>query len=332
MRAQIQGQHSIDHLEEKGVERGSATRSSLKSDWNCFKGNETAERQGGAHMGFSERIDTILDWTIPGTLSVELFNQPAFCRFAGSYRRTEEGLSVKRWDNMCSSTLQTLRHVAQSSWSRANSRLKSRSVSLSIVGFWGADGCSCRGGCVSRLTEDPLLSLTPRLGSATDAAPLACERTEVVCSVSRPLTTKRGLWQLNSVASRRYTTVSIARKWNRRKTRFCGIVIRHTALLWITSELRSCVKVEVAVLGSLPVPMSLMVSVVVKEHWTMLRQWSQFVPNATTDTVPEDMKLYIIFESQVGWAGLAWWWGVRLVQKRTMLVPFHASDLSLPQL
>jgi len=61
MRAQIQGQHSIDHLEEKGVERGSATRSSLKSDWNCFKGNETAERQGGAHMGFSERIDTILD-------------------------------------------------------------------------------------------------------------------------------------------------------------------------------------------------------------------------------------------------------------------------------
>ena len=34
-------------------------------DWNCFKGNigETSERGGGAHMGFSERIDTILNWT-----------------------------------------------------------------------------------------------------------------------------------------------------------------------------------------------------------------------------------------------------------------------------
>ena len=32
--------------------------------WNCFKGNvgETSERQGGAHMGFPERTDTILNW------------------------------------------------------------------------------------------------------------------------------------------------------------------------------------------------------------------------------------------------------------------------------
>ena len=31
--------------------------------WNHFKGNvgETSERRGGAHMGFSERIDTILN-------------------------------------------------------------------------------------------------------------------------------------------------------------------------------------------------------------------------------------------------------------------------------
>ena len=31
--------------------------------WNCFKGDvgETSERRGGAHMGFSERIDTILN-------------------------------------------------------------------------------------------------------------------------------------------------------------------------------------------------------------------------------------------------------------------------------
>ena len=32
--------------------------------WSCFKGNvgETSERRGGAHiMGFSERMDTILN-------------------------------------------------------------------------------------------------------------------------------------------------------------------------------------------------------------------------------------------------------------------------------
>ena len=63
----------MGRLEEReNVEGGSARRSSLKglaareghrqSDeyWNCFKGNvgETSERRGGAHMGFSERIDT----------------------------------------------------------------------------------------------------------------------------------------------------------------------------------------------------------------------------------------------------------------------------------
>ena len=33
--------------------------------WNHFKVivRETSERQGGAHVGFSERIDTILNWT-----------------------------------------------------------------------------------------------------------------------------------------------------------------------------------------------------------------------------------------------------------------------------
>ena len=31
--------------------------------WNCFKSNvgKTSERRGGAHMGFSDRIDTILN-------------------------------------------------------------------------------------------------------------------------------------------------------------------------------------------------------------------------------------------------------------------------------
>ena len=73
LRAQSQGHHTIDRLEERSVERGSARRSSLKrtrkghrqsnEHWNRFKGNvgETSERRGGAYMGFSERIDTILN-------------------------------------------------------------------------------------------------------------------------------------------------------------------------------------------------------------------------------------------------------------------------------
>ena len=34
-------------------------------NWNRFKANvgETFERRGGAHTGFSEHIDTILNWT-----------------------------------------------------------------------------------------------------------------------------------------------------------------------------------------------------------------------------------------------------------------------------
>ena len=69
LRAQSQGHHTIDRLEERGVERGSARRSSLKgrqSDehWNRFNGNfgETSERRSAVHMGFSEPIDTVLNW------------------------------------------------------------------------------------------------------------------------------------------------------------------------------------------------------------------------------------------------------------------------------
>ena len=69
-RAQNQGHHTTDCLEERGVERESARRSSMKgreryrqSDehWKRFKGDVVgiSERRGGAHMGFSERIDTI---------------------------------------------------------------------------------------------------------------------------------------------------------------------------------------------------------------------------------------------------------------------------------
>ena len=38
--------------------------------------------------------------------------------------------------------------------------------------------------------------------------------------------------------------------------------------------------------------MSLTVSVDIKQHWTMLRHWSRFVPNMSPTS--EDMKLYII--------------------------------------
>ena len=49
-----------------------------------------------------------------------------------------------------------------------------------------------------------------------------------------------------------------------------------------SSEFRSCVKVEVAVWG-FPSLINLTVSVDVKQHRTVLRHWSQFVPNMSTD-------------------------------------------------
>ena len=79
LRAQSQGHQTIDRLEESGVKRRSSQRSSLKgrerggggghrqSDehWNCFKGDVrvTSKRLGGAHVGISERTDTILNLT-----------------------------------------------------------------------------------------------------------------------------------------------------------------------------------------------------------------------------------------------------------------------------
>ena len=72
MRAQSQGHHTIDRLGEGVLERGRARQSFLKGreratanqtkSWNRFKGDvgETSERLGGAHMGFSERINIIL--------------------------------------------------------------------------------------------------------------------------------------------------------------------------------------------------------------------------------------------------------------------------------
>ena len=74
LRAQSQGHPTIDCLEERGMERRSARRSSLKGreraivkrtdiGRNCFRGDvgETSETRGRAHMGFYERINTILN-------------------------------------------------------------------------------------------------------------------------------------------------------------------------------------------------------------------------------------------------------------------------------
>ena len=79
LRAQSQGHHTIDGLEERGIERGSAQRSSLRGQDRlikghrqsarhmiCLKGNtgETPERPCGAHMGFLERKGIyISSWT-----------------------------------------------------------------------------------------------------------------------------------------------------------------------------------------------------------------------------------------------------------------------------
>ena len=75
LRVPCQGRHTIDRLAERGVERGSARRLSLKGremaitsrklktnkHTNSIKGyvGETSERRGGAYMNFLEGIDTI---------------------------------------------------------------------------------------------------------------------------------------------------------------------------------------------------------------------------------------------------------------------------------
>ena len=73
LRAQSQGHHTTDRLEERGVESGSARRSSLKGRERAIVSQtstgtvseatlgELSERRGGAHMGFSERKDIILN-------------------------------------------------------------------------------------------------------------------------------------------------------------------------------------------------------------------------------------------------------------------------------
>ena len=73
LQAQSQGHYTIGRLEQRGMERGSVRRSSLKGRERAIV-NQTnigtvskatlgklLEKRGGAHMGFSERIDTILN-------------------------------------------------------------------------------------------------------------------------------------------------------------------------------------------------------------------------------------------------------------------------------
>ena len=73
LRAQSHGHHTTDRLKESGVERGSVRCSSLKGRERVIVSQtnigtvskcdvrETSERRGAAHMGFSERTDTILN-------------------------------------------------------------------------------------------------------------------------------------------------------------------------------------------------------------------------------------------------------------------------------
>ena len=75
LRAQSQGHHSIDRLEERGVRKRQLSTICLQrtrqgqcqSDrhWKWFKSNimESSERRGGAHIVFPERLDTTLNWT-----------------------------------------------------------------------------------------------------------------------------------------------------------------------------------------------------------------------------------------------------------------------------
>ena len=71
LRAQSQGHHTIDRLEERGLERGSARRSSLKGRERAIVSQtntgtfskaavgETFKRRDGQRTRFSEIIDTI---------------------------------------------------------------------------------------------------------------------------------------------------------------------------------------------------------------------------------------------------------------------------------
>ena len=63
LRAHNQGHHTINRLEERGVERTREGHRQSDEHWNRLKGDvgETSKRRDGAHMAFFERIDTIVN-------------------------------------------------------------------------------------------------------------------------------------------------------------------------------------------------------------------------------------------------------------------------------
>ena len=66
------------------------------------------------------------------------------------------------------------------------------------------------------------------------------------------------------------------------RSNYISICIDNISLHFRHTEFRSCVKVGVDGRPGLPVLMSRMVSVDLKQHWTMHTHWSQFVPNMST--------------------------------------------------
>ena len=71
LRAQSQGHHTTDRLEERGVERGSVRRSFLKGRERAIVSQTNIGTVSKATSGkllkdedFTQRIDTILNWTV----------------------------------------------------------------------------------------------------------------------------------------------------------------------------------------------------------------------------------------------------------------------------
>ena len=65
LRAQIQGHHTIDRLEERGVERGSARRSSLKGRERAIVNQTNIGTVSKATLGKLLRDDADCIWTFP---------------------------------------------------------------------------------------------------------------------------------------------------------------------------------------------------------------------------------------------------------------------------
>ena len=76
-------------------------------------------------------------------------------------------------------------------------------------------------------------------------------------------------------------TLASAGLWTRHRNGFCSLYV--SLKLHYTDQQSSTLCESRGGRPGLPVRMSLTVSVDVKQHWTMLRHWSQFAPNTSTD-------------------------------------------------